>query len=128
MSLEYLESEEKEEYITIREKRIADTTMRALEDLLRKVNAFKRMKFNKTEAIRFIDNMNDKHYELIVEETEFFRKNVTEYVNNGIPINYQAIEELITSTYKTNSILSKKKVALTPDEELKYEQYLQIYL
>lgn len=108
MSLEYLESEEKEEYITIREKRIAHTTMRALEDLMRKVNAFKRMKFNKTEAIRFIDNMNVKHYELIVEETEFFRKNVTEYVNNGIPINYQAIEELITSTYNQFNIIKKE--------------------
>lgn len=129
MSLEYLESEEKEEFISCREKRIRLATMDSLNDLMAKVKCFKRNNFNKTDAARYIDRMNIKHYRLIVEETEFFRKIVSEWINYDIPINYQEIEDMIISSYKTNNdVISKKKVVITPEDGVEYERYMKIYL
>lgn len=124
MSLEYLESEEKEEYISIREKRIRLATMKALKDLMAKVAYFKHNNFNKVDAVRYIEKLYVKHYELVVEETELFRKNIYEWVDYNTPINYKEIEDLITASYKANNdVISKKKVVITPLEAEELEHY-----
>ena len=124
MSLEYLESEEKEEYISIHEKRIRLATMKDLKDLMTKDDNFNKNNFNKVDAVRYIEQMNVKHYELVVEETELFRKNIYEWVDYNTPINYKEIEDLITASYKANNdVISKKKVVITPLEAEELEHY-----
>ena len=128
--LEYLENEKNEEFITLSEKQILITTIRALNKLQELITKFSHANFSKADSIRWIDGLpvRVQHPELVEDEIVIFKETVEDWVNQDVPVDYKRLTNMIETRFDTLMELASKKVAVTPEEAVEADRLAKIYL